>query len=48
MATEGTCRGKLTQLVSYHVLCYIHRDKLVPVVDGDRLSNEVRRYHART
>ena len=48
MATEGTSRGKFTQLVPYHVLCYIDRDKLIPVVDGDRLTNEVRRNHART
>ena len=40
MATEGTSRGEFAQLVTHHVLCYIDRDKLVPVVDGDRLARD--------
>ena len=32
MTTEVTRRSELAQLVTYHVLRYIYRDELVPVV----------------
>ena len=48
MTTEVTRRSELAQLVTYHVLRYIYRDELVPVVHSDRLSDEVGRDHAGT
>ena len=48
MTAERTGGGKLTELVPYHVLCYIHRNKLVSVVDSDRLTYEIRRDHTCT
>ena len=48
MTTEVASRCEFAQLVSYHVLCYIYRNKLIPVVHGDGLSDEIGRNHACT
>ena len=46
MAAESTRGSELTELVSYHILGYINRDELVSVVNGNRLTYEIRRDHA--
>ena len=38
-------RCELAEFVSYHVLCYKHRNVLPPVMDSDRESNHVRDNH---
>ena len=48
MTTEVASRSEFAQLVSYQVLCYIYRNKLIPVVHGDGLSDEIGRNHACT
>ena len=46
MTLECAGRGKLTQLVAYHVLSDINRNELVSVMNCDRMAYEVRRNHA--
>ena len=48
MTTEVTRRGEFPKFVTYHVLCYINRNKLIPVVHGDRMSDEIGRDHTCT
>ena len=36
---------KLAQFVTDHLLGDVHRDELVPVVNGDRMADKVRRDH---
>ena len=45
MAAEGARWGKLTQLVSDHILGHVYRDKFVAVVDCEGVSDEIRRDH---
>ena len=45
MTTEVTRRGELAEFVTDHVLSYVNGNKLISVVDSDRLTNEVRRNH---
>ena len=45
MTSEDSGRGELAQLVANHVLGHIHRDELVAIVNGDGLSDEIRRNH---
>ena len=45
MTAEVAGGSKLAEFVSYHVLCYIHRNEFVSVVDSYRLTYEVRRDH---
>ena len=45
MSAEGTGRGELTQLVPYHILRNVNRNELVPVVNGDRVTDEIGRNH---
>ncbi len=45
MSTECTCRGKLAQLVTYHVFSNINRDKFISVMNCDCMPNEIRRNH---
>src|SRR5215471_12437843 len=44
MPLKLTGRRKFAQLVSYHVLLYVHRNELLSVVYGDRVSHHVRYY----
>ena len=46
MATEVTRGSEFSEFVAYHVFGYINRDKLVSVMHGNRLTNEIRRNHA--
>lgn len=46
MTTEVTRRGELAEFVTDHVLSYVNGNKLISVVDSDRLTYEVRRNHA--
>ena len=46
MASESPSWSELSELVAYHVLCYINRNELVPVMNRDSVTNEVRRDHA--
>gem|GEM_PF-3077236 len=39
---EGTREGELTQFVSNHVLGDINRNKLLPVVNSESQTNEIR------
>ena len=39
---------KLAQFVTDHLLGDVPRDELVPVVNGDRMADKVRRDHAGT
>src|SRR5688572_23124377 len=43
MALEGARGGELAELVPDHVLGEVHRDELVAVVHGQRVSDELRR-----
>lgn len=45
MTTEVTRRSELAEFVSDHVFSYVNGNKLISVVDSDRLTNEVRRNH---
>ena len=45
MTSEDTGRSELAQLVAHHVLSHVDRDELVAIVDGDRLTDEIRRNH---
>ena len=46
MAFECTCRCKLTELVTNHVLSNINRNKLIAVMNCDGVAYEIRRDHA--
>ena len=41
MATETTCRGELTELVSYHVLSNVNRDEFISIVNCNCMSHEI-------
>ena len=41
MTTEVTRRSELAEFVSDHVFSYVNGNKLISVVDSDRLTNEV-------
>jgi len=41
MASPGTCRSKLAQFMTYHVLGDVHRDELVAVMHGDGVSHKI-------
>src|SRR5690554_1711487 len=43
MASECARGRKLTKLMTYHIFRYIHRDKLIPIVDGEGMTNKIRR-----
>ena len=45
MTTEGTGGRELSELVADHVLRDEDRDELVPVVNGNRMTDEVRADH---
>lgn len=47
MASESSCWRKLTELVTYHILSNINRNKLVSIMNCDGVAYEVRRNHAR-
>ena len=46
MSFECTGRRKLSELVSYHVLGNVYRNKFVSVVYSDGMADKVRRDHA--
>ena len=48
MTSKVAGRGELAELVTDHLLGDVHRDELVPVVNGDRMADKVRRDHAGT
>ena len=48
MASEGSGRGELTQLVSDHVLRDIDGNEALSVVHGDGLADKIRRDHGRS
>ena len=48
MTFECAGRGELSELVPDHLLRNVNRDKLVSVMDGDRVADEVRGDHAGT
>ena len=41
MTTEVTRRSELAEFVSDHVFSYVNGNKLISVVDSDRLTNEI-------
>lgn len=45
MTTEGTCGRELSELVTYHVFGDEDGDELIPVVYGNRMTDEVRADH---
>jgi hypothetical protein len=45
MAAETTCGSELTQLVAYHVLSNVNRDKFVTVMNSYSVSHEIRGDH---
>ena len=45
MATELASRSELSQLMSNHILCNVNRNKLISVVNGNRMTYEIRRNH---
>ena len=47
MAPEKPCGRELSQPVPDHVFRYVYRYELLPVVDGYRVTDELRRYRAR-
>ena len=40
MTAEGARGSELAELVAYHVLGYVDRDELVPVVHGESMAHE--------
>jgi len=46
MASESSCWRKLTKLVTYHILSYVNRNKLVSVMNCDGVADKVRGNHA--
>ena len=48
MASESSCWCKLTELVTYHILSNINRNKLVSVMNSDGVAYEVWGDHACT
>ena len=46
MASESPSRCELSKFVANHILSYIYRNELVPVMNRDSMTNEVRRDHA--
>ncbi len=46
MASESPSWSELSKLVAYHILGYIYRNELIPVMNGDSMTYEVRRDHA--
>ena len=42
MSSECTCRSELSQFVTYHLLGYINRNKLISVMNCDCMADEVR------
>ena len=45
MAAELAGGCELTELVAYHIFRYVNRDKLVAVVYGYGMANEIGRNH---
>ena len=45
MASESTCRSKFAQLVPYHVLGNINRDKFISIVNCNGMPYKIRRNH---
>ena len=45
MASEGTRWGKLTQLMTYHVFCNIHRYEFISIVNRNGMAYKIRRNH---
>lgn len=45
MTAEVARRSELAEFMTDHILGYIDRNELVSVVDGDRLTDEIRRNH---
>ena len=45
MTSEDSSRSELAQLVAHHILSHVDWDELVAIVDGNRLTDEIRRNH---
>ena len=45
VTTECAGRSELAQLVTHHILGYIHRDELVTIMNCDSMTYEIRRNH---
>ena len=45
MASECSCRSELAELVAYHVLRNVNRNKLVSIMNCDSVTHKVRRDH---
>ena len=43
MAAKGAGWSELAELVPHHVLCDVHRNELIAVVNSQRMANEVGR-----
>jgi hypothetical protein len=39
MTSEGACWGKFTELMADHILSDVHRDKPLPIMDGNRVAD---------
>ena len=46
MTFECAGRGELSELVTYHLLSNVNRNKLVSIMNGDGVADEVRGDHA--
>jgi hypothetical protein len=42
MTVKGSGGSKLTQLVTHHIFRYKDRNKLLPIMDGERQPDKVR------
>ena len=42
MTSECTCMSKFSKFVTYHLLSYVNRYKLVSVMNCDCMADEVR------
>ncbi len=45
MATERPRQGKFPKLVSHHILGNVDRDKFIPIMNGNRMTDKVWRNH---
>ena len=45
MAAKLAGRSELTQLMTNHILCNVHRDELITIMNSNGMPNKVRGYH---
>src|SRR5690606_30676691 len=48
VSAERAGNSEFAQFMPNHVFCHVYRDKFVPVVYSDGVSNKIRRYHRGT